>query len=235
MRTVVTLIALACATAAGQGSPTAPGLLQRMLELKKQNLAERSRYFAREDIRVVREKDGQRTPRSWNTYEAAVLDGRIRYKLVARNGKPLAAKSQKLQPEGARYEVQWEQVLAHHNLRLLGTESIGGRAAWHVAARLKPSAPRPVVRQDMALAGSWDIWIDQATGQESRTRLLVERDWLAFTAGSTLETESTLQGALFLPARSVVRRRDQSQIIETEQMLTGYRRFSSESVLLPEP
>ena len=210
-------------------------LLEKAIRVEKENLLERSRYFAREEIKVARIEGGRRKQLSWNTYEAMMVDGRVRYRGVARNGKQL--KDQKLQPEGKRFGLKLAQVLAHHDVTLVGSEVIDGRKAWHVKTRLPEAAPLPQGKEDLALLGPLDLWLDEATGQERQMRLSVERPKGPWTVGTTLETWSTRVDKLFVGARALVRRPVGKAVVETDQVYSNYKRFSSEAVVTftPEP
>ena len=211
-------------------------LLERARTLEKQNEAERARYFAREDIKLTREEsDGSRKQTSWHTYEAIVMAGRLRYRLVARDGKPLPAGQQKLQPEGKRSSFGWTQLLQHHDLKLVGEETIDGRRAWRIRTQLRADAPPPKQLSDVALSSSFDIWIDQATGLERKLRFTVERPWARWHKGATVETWSTPLDRLFVIARTLVRNPNGKRVDETDQVYSNYRRFSGESSIRFDP
>ena len=212
-------------------------LIEKAIAVEKQNLPERSRYFAREEIRVTRSEGGQRKQLSLRTFEAMVVEGRVRYRQVARDGKPLKAGERKLQPEGKRAGLKMRQVLEYHDLEFAGSESIEGRAAWHVRTRPRATAPRAGSQEDLALLGPMDLWIDEVTGQERKLRLVVERPWGPWTKATTLETWSVRLDRLFVAARSLVRRPIGKSVIETDQVYSDYKRFSSEAVVTftPEP
>lgn len=205
-------------------------LLERARELEKANEAERARYFAREDIQLTREQpDGSRRQMSWVTYEAMMVDGRLRYRRVARDGKPLPVNQQRLQPEGRRSSFDWKQLLAQHDLTLVGEEVVDGRRAWRIRTSLRPEAPLPKKLSDVALSGPFEIWIDQATGLESKLRWRVERPWANWTRGATVETWTLMVDRFFVLKRVLVRVPKKDRVEETDQTYTNYRRFSGES------
>jgi hypothetical protein len=206
-------------------------LLERAIAVEKEALPERSRYFAREDVRVTRIEGERRKQLAWNTFEAMMVDGRVRYRQVARNGKPLKPQQQKLQPESKRFGLKLTQVLEHHDLELVGRETLEGRPAWHLRTHLRPAAPAPGGMEDLALLGPLDLWIDEATGQERRLRLVVEKPRGPWTLGTTLDANGTRIDRVFVAGHALVRRPVGKAIIETEQTYTGYKRFSSEAVV----
>lgn len=205
-------------------------LVERAQALSEAQAAERARYFAREDIVVTAEQpDGSRQQKAWRTYEAMIVEGRLRYRLVARNGQPLPAPQQKLQPDGRRSSLGWKQLLAHHDFALAGEEVVDGRKAWRIRTRLLPDAPRPRKLEDAALSGPFEIWIDQQTGLERKLRWTVERPWSVWRKGATVEAWSTPIDKLFVVARTLVRNPSGKYVVETDQVYSNYRRFSGES------
>ena len=206
-------------------------LLERAIAVEKEMLPERSRYFAREDVRVTRIEGDRRKQLSWTTFEAMMVEGRVRYRQVARNGKPVKTAQQKLQPEGKRFGLKLTQVLEHHDVEIVGSTLIDGRPAWHLRTHPRGAAPLPGGMEDLALLGPLELWLDAATGQERQLRLVVERPKGPWTLGATLEAWSTRVDRVFVGARSLVRRPAGKAILETEQLYTDYKRFSSEAVV----
>lgn len=206
-------------------------LLEKAIAVEREMLPERSRYFAREDIRVTRVQGESRKQLSWTTFEAMIVESRVRYRLVARNGKALKPSQQKLQPEGKRFGLKLKQVLEHHDVEIVGRETLEGRPAWHLHTRPRATAPLPGGMEDLALLGPLDLWLDEATGQERQLRLVVERPKGPWTLGTTLDAIDTRVDRVFVASRALVRRPVGKAIIETEQLYKDYKRFSSEAVV----
>lgn len=218
-------------------SPDPRALLERAIDATRQQKAERARFFGREDVQTFRIEGTKRKRLSWNTYEALVLDGQVRYRRTQRDGKPLPPKRQELQPPGKRWAMRFEQVLAHHELALVGEDSIGGRPVWVLQTRLRPDAPAPTGLEDLGLLGALRLWLDRESGIDLQSRLEVTRSFRGLERGSVIETRLMKFGGVFVAARALIRIPGTKSSVETVQTYSDYKRFSSDVTIRfdPEP
>lgn len=141
-------------------------------------------------------RNGKLSSREIQTYEFMVLGGRPYGKLVEREDKPLPAnqarkETEKMDKESAKRQRESESDKAKADqdraeerrylhevpeafiLTLQGTEEIGGRPVWIIAAEPKPGYKPKMKRAEILAHLRGKIWVDQADYQWVKAEVTV--------------------------------------------------------------
>jgi hypothetical protein len=223
--------------------------LEQVMAASKENSRKSANWLGREDIRQYLTRKGHRRLLRWTTYEASKVEGENYYKVIAEGGKPLSKSAQKREQEKldgeakwrrntppgergrpsakGRYSISLSQIIAFHQIRFSGEDTINGRTYRIIDTRLRDFAPHPHDPDDLALAGDATIWVDKETNLIVMQELRFKRQWLNWDIGSYVRYDMFWNGEVMLIKRIFVRLDGLMQ--ENEQIYSNYRKFGSEA------
>jgi hypothetical protein len=217
-------------------------LLARSVEAERSNKQRMARYLFREDVRQrYYDARDKLTGDHSLTYEVLIIEGRPYHRRIAIDGAPLSpeddAKEQERMErvaterrrdpnvqtasERKRRVVPYDQLGRLYRVKLAGDETAGGRSCYVLEAEARRGA-KPRTRDEARLLRSKvRVWVDRETLHRVRMAL----------TGSEETTFEFAQhdGDIWLISRIVSRTKQGKATLETEQVYSNYRRFSSES------
>jgi hypothetical protein len=187
------------------------------------------------------------------------VEGESFHRLVARDGRPLSPEEDAAErvrmgqvtdfrrktpieerrkrwiaAEGRRLTFTYHLLAEHHRLAILGEETVDNRKTWVLEATPK-NAPKPRNRKEWAFVLQSRIWIDQRSLHPVRMEHIQTKDWDNIPAGSVTAIWFTPVDEVWLVSRILARqetqREDLSQVRETEQTYSNYRKFAADSVI----
>jgi hypothetical protein len=236
--------------------------MERAARAEQANLRATERFVYREEIqRRETRSDGRVLIDSRSTYEMTMLAGESYHRLVAINGGPLTAEEEAdelrrfrqaehersttpleerrrryLAAESERFRIDTQDVLEHHEMRLVGEQQLGAEPVVVVEAWPRADAPRAKKRSEWSLAQRLRYSISRRTGRIVE----VEAEQLYALKNSpkgarTRVVYTEMDGVSLLARIESHARRGvgrQAVDVETVQIYSDYRRFQSETVLL---
>ena len=240
MKTALLCLALASLPAAAV-DPTPGEILKLAAAAEKINSRRAWNYVYQED-RIA----GGKTL----TYDVSFLEGLPYRRLIARGGRRLSrgearAEQLKADQEAARraaespdqrrqrvfqlprsYRIPFAELPEICDLKPAGVEVRSGRPAWRIEAEPRPGGPSPRWRQT--------LWIDRQDLIRSAFEAVLLDDSPQLKRGSLVGAEKFRDAAgVWLPARNRVEYPSGIGLRAAESAYHDYRRFESDSVLLP--
>jgi hypothetical protein len=249
----------ACAAGA-DALPDPADLLGRSIAAERVNRDRAYSFVWQEQIiHLLYQPAGRLAQRDAATYEVLFLEGESFHRMVARNGRPLSpeedaaervrmeqvAEFRRKTPiderrkrwiaaEGHRLTFTYRLLAEHHRLAVLGEETVNNRKAWVLEAT-PHNAPKPRNRKEWAFVLQSKIWIDQQTLHPVRMEHIQTKDWDNIPAGSVTGIWFTPVDDVWLVSRILARqeslRDGVSQVRETEQSYSNYRKFAADSII----
>jgi len=230
------LVAFAAAATAQDPSQ----VVARSVEAERANRQRMAMYLFREDVRQKQfDRDGKFLSQRTLTYDVLILEGRPYHRRVALDGVPLSPEEEarelelmdkvatqrrrnpaaRAESERKRRVVPYDQLDRLHTLRLVREE----RACWVIGGSPKRGARARTADEERLRNSKVTVWIDKATLHRVRMEVSGEH------GEHTLFEFGQRDGDIWLIARIVARQRQGKAILETEQVYSNYRRFTSES------
>ncbi len=250
LRSAFVLLAI-LAPALCQDAPTADALLQRAIALDKAQAARGAKYTFREDEeRFPTDKNGKPQPPSRRTYENIMLEGDNYRKLVAIDGKPPDAKTQKkidaamekaraerrAHPEIKKHEIRiggLDQLVKMYDSKLVGEEMVSERKAWRIEATPKPDYRPANEEERRQLALRRTVWIDEQEGVAFKFLETFLKEAGGFEPGSEIETDLAKHDDDWLLDRLILRYKAKIMVVhmygESRNRYYDYKRFQAES------
>jgi hypothetical protein len=240
MRTALLCVALA-SPPAGAAEISPSEILKQAAAAEKANARRAWNYVYQED----RSAGGKKL-----TYDGSFLEGLPYRRLIARGGRTLSRKEarseqQKMDQEAARraaespderrrrvfqhpqsYRIPFAELPEICDLKPAGVELRSGRPAWRIEAEPRPDGAFPRWRQT--------LWIDQQDVIRAAFEAVLLDDSRQLKRGSRVRMEKFRDAAgVWLPARNRVEYVTGDGCGATKSVYHDYRRFESDSVLLP--
>jgi hypothetical protein len=258
-RTAIFFLTVAGVLAA-EPPPDPADLLRRSIAAERVNRDRAFNYVWQEQIVHLQFDTPQGPPaRNSSTYEVIYLEGESYHRLIARNGRPLAAdedaaerrrmeevaefrrntpieerRKRFITAEGRRLTFTYRLLTEHHALKIIGEETVKERKAWILEATPQ-HAPKPRNRKEWAFVLQSRIWIDQQTLLPLRMQHTQTKDWDNIPAGSVTEVWFSAIDDVWLVSRILARqetlRDGVAQVRQTEQTYSNYHKFAADSII----
>lgn len=243
------------------GDPDPLELLRRSIQAEEANRARAASYLYTEDITRTAVVGEQVVESSSQRYEVIYLAGEPYFRLVGRDGKPLtpeeeeqerrrmelvaadrrAGRGQFTSPaERPRISVVYRILPESHEIRYLGTATMGGCQTWVLEAIPKKRSGRGGLNEMETRGLRVKLWIDQETLLRVRQDAEAVRNVGRLERGATLSYRYAPQAdGIWLVRQIIFRTPDgKSKGLEryrvTDQSYSSYHKFQAESVLTPD-
>jgi hypothetical protein len=217
-------------------------LLARSVGAERSNTQRMARYLFREDVRQrYYDSRGKLTSDHSLTYEVLIIEGRPYHRRIAMDEVPLSpeddakeqermervaaerrgAPNKQTASERRRRVVPYDQLGRLHQVKLAGEEIIAGRSCYVLQAEPRRGAKPRTRDEERLLRSEVRVWMDRQT---------LHRVRMALTGGEETTFEfAQHDGDIWLISRILSRTKQGKATLETEQVYSDYRRFSSES------